>query len=692
LRSTLRRALLTAAVLAPPAAWAAALENPQPARFDPSVLDWNKDPCTDFYAFACSRWLDANPIPGEEIAWGTSSPLNLWSKGLLRQTLEDASRPDSKRTPTERLIGDAWAACMDEPRIEKAGLAPLKPDLDRIARLKDKRGLAKEIALLHLALPGAAEMGNNGTDAALFGFGSTPDFDDASTIVLAVDQGGMALPGRDDYLGDDARTKEIQQKYLHHVEQVFTLAGQKPAAAKASAATVLRMETALARASMDNVTRRDPKALNNVRSLAQLEESTPSFDWKAYLAAVGAPTPKHYLVSTPGFMTAMDELIRTSSLEDWKTYLRWWTLHGHAPLLSSAFVQENFDFFARTLSGSKKLLPRWRRCVNIADRDLGEALGAAYVERAFPPESKRRVDQLVSDLRASLATGIDGLDWMAPATKKAAQEKLGAILQKIGYPGTWRDYGTVKIDRASLVQNVRSATAFELRRQLAKVGKPPDRLEWTMTPPTVNAYYSSQFNTINFPAGMLQPPYFDATKDDAVNYGAIGMVIGHEILHGFDDSGRQFDATGTLRDWWTPADAKAYEQRSSCIVNQYTHDVPDLGVKTNGKLTQGEDIADNGGIRLALAGLDRALAKAGQSATSKGPDGLTARQRFFAGNAFAWCQNPLPGAGHWLRDAHLDSLHEYRVNYVLANQPEFREAFGCSAGKPMSPAKACRVW
>jgi endothelin-converting enzyme/putative endopeptidase len=298
----------------------------------------------------------------------------------------------------------------------------------------------------------------------------------------------------------------------------------------------------------------------------------------------------------------------------------------------------------------------------------------------------------VSDLRASLATGIDGLDWMAPATKKAAQEKLGAILQKIGYPGTWRDYGTVKIDRASLVQNVRSATAFELRRQLAKVGKPPDRLEWTMTPPTVNAYYSSQFNTINFPAGMLQPPYFDATKDDAVNYGAIGMVIGHEILHGFDDSGRQFDATGTLRDWWTPADAKAYEQRSSCIVNQYTHDVPDLGVKTNGKLTQGEDIADNGGIRLALAGLDRALAKAGQSATSKGPDGLTARQRFFAGNAFAWCQNIRPEFARVIIRTNPHSLHEYRVNYVLANQPEFREAFGCSAGKPMSPAKACRVW
>ena len=691
MRSALHRTLLAVAVLAAPTVWSAALE-PQPARFDPSVLDWNKDPCTDFYAFACSRWLEANPIPGEEIAWGTSSPLNLWNKGLLRKTLEDASRPDPKRPAHERLIGDAWAACMDEPRIEKEGLAPLKPDLDRIARLKDKRGLAREIAVLHLALPGAAETGNNGTDAALFGFGSGPDLSDASIIVLGVDQGGTALPGRDDYLGDDARTKEIREKYLRHVERMFVLAGEKPATAKASAATVLRMETALARASMDNVTRRDPKAWNNVRTLAEIKQGTPSFDWDGYLAAVNAPTPKHYLVSAPGFMTGMEQLIQSASLADWKTYLRWWTLHGHAPLLSSAFVQENFDFFGRTLSGSKKLLPRWRRCVNIADRDLGEALGAAYVERAFPPESKKRMDQLVSDLRASLATGIDGLDWMTPATKKAAQEKLQAILQKIGYPGTWRDYSTVKIDRTKLVQNVHSASAFELRRQLAKVGKPPDRLEWTMTPPTVNAYYSSQFNTINFPAGMLQPPFFDAGKDDAVNYGAIGTVIGHEILHGFDDSGRQFDAVGNLRDWWTAADAKAYEQRGQCIVDQYTHDVPELEVKTNGKLTQGEDIADNGGTHLALAGLDRALAKAGTSPTAKGPDGLTARQRFFAGNAFARCQNIRPEFARVIIRTNPHSLNEYRVNYVLANQPEFREAFACGTGKPMAPAKTCRVW
>jgi len=692
MRFTLHRVLLAVTLATASTALASAIESPEPAHFDASALDWNKDPCTDFYAFACSKWLGANPIPGDEIAWGTGSPLNLWNKGLERRTLEDASQPDPKRSPNQRLIGDAWAACMDEPGVEKAGLRPLKPDLERIGRMKDKRALAKEIAALHLALPGAAEQGNNGTDAALFGFGSGPDLNDASIIVLGIDQGGIALPGRDDYLGDDARTKDIREKYLRHVERMFTLAGEKPDRARASAATVLRMETALARAFMDNVTRRDPKAQNNVRSLAQVKESTPSFDWDAYLAAVGAPSPKHYLVATPGFMTSMEQLIQSSSLEDWKTYLRWWTLHGNAALLSRAFVEENFDFFGRTLNGSKKLLPRWRRCVFMADRDLGEALGEAYVERAFPPESKKRVDDLVSDLRASLSAGIETLDWMTPATKKAAQEKLQAILQKIGYPATWRDYGTVKIDRGNLVGNVHSASAFELRRQLAKVGKPPDRLEWTMTPPTVNAYYSTQFNTINFPAGILQPPYFDASKDDAVNYGAIGMVIGHEIIHGFDDSGRQFDPRGSLRDWWTPADAKDYEQRSQCIVDQYTHDVAELGVKTNGKLTQGEDIADNGGIRIALAALDRALAKKGASATTKGPDGLTSRQRFFAGSAFSWCQNLRPEFARVIIRTNPHSLHEYRVNYVMANQPEFREAFSCTAGKPMARQNACRVW
>ena len=683
---------LLAAALVVPAARAAPAESPQPAHFDPALLDRSKDPCTDFYAFACSKWLAANPIPADEVSWGTSSPLSIWSKSLVRQTLEDASRPDPKRPEHERLIGDAWAACMDEQGVERAGLAPLKPDLDRIARLKDKRGIAREIATLHLALPGAFEMGNNATDTVLFGFGSSPDFADAQTTVLIVDQAGMALPGRDDYLGDDARTKEIREKYLAHLARMFVLAGEKPATAKESARTVLRMETALAKGSMDNVRRRDPQALNNVRSLAQLKQMAPSFDWDTYLQAIGAPTPKHYLVATPEFLTAMEQLIQVASLADWKTYLRWWTLHGQATLLSSAFVDENWDFFAHTIGGSKKLLPRWRRCVFVADRDLGEALGAAYVQRAFPAESKKRVDQMVTDLRAALSAELQTLSWMTPPTRKAAQEKLEAILQKIGYPATWRDYGPVKVDRTHLVQNVRSASAFEFRRQLAKVGQPPDRLEWTLTPPTVNANYSSQFNTINFPAGILQPPFFDSTKDDAVNYGAIGMVIGHEIIHGFDDSGRQFDARGDLRDWWSPADAKAYEERSQCIVDQYTHEVPELGVKTNGKLTQGEDIADNGGIRLAYAALGRAMAKAGTSPTAKGADGLTARQRFFAGNAFAWCQNIRPEFARVIIRTNPHSLHEYRVNYVLANQPEFREAFSCAVGKPMARANACRVW
>ena len=680
------------ALLVPLLAGMTARATPQPVHFDVSLLDPSKDPCTDFYAYACSRWLTNNPIPGDEQYWDTGSPLNLWSRAILRETLEAASRPDPTRPPNDRLIGDAWAACMDEPRIEAAGIAPIRADLDRIAHLADRKGIARELARQHLAAPGAWDGGDNGTNAVLFGFGSSQDLNDASLVVLGIDQGGTALPGRDHYLSDEPRMKELRAKYLVHLERMFTLAGEPAAVARRSAASVLEMETALARASMDNVKRRDPKNLNNVRSLAQIKAATPSFDWAAYLSAVGAPRPKHYLVSAPEFLAGMEALLKARPVSDWRAYLSWWTLHQHAPLLSKAFVDENFDFFGHTLGGAEQLLPRWRRCVSMADRDLGEALGEAYVRRAFPPESKRRVDELVRNVRAALAADIDTLDWMGPETRKAAHVKLDAIEEKIGYPMKWRDYSTVKIDRTSLVGNVRSASAFELHRQLAKVGKPVDRTEWTMTPPTVNAYYSSQLNTINFPAGILQPPYFDPVQDEAVNYGAIGSVIGHEITHGFDDQGRKFDAEGNLRDWWTPADAAAYEQRGKCISDLYTHDMPSLGVKTNGLLTQGEDTADNGGVRIALAALDRALAAAGKKADTQGADGLSAHQRFFAGYAVAWCMELRPEFARTIIQTNPHSLGEYRVNYVLMNVPQFAQAFSCPAGKPMVRANACRVW
>ena len=475
---------------------------------------------------------------------------------------------------------------------------------------------------------------------------------------------------------------------------MFVLAGEKPATAKESARTVLRMETALAKGLMDNVRRRDPQALNNVRSLAQLKQSAPSFDWASYLQAIGAPTPKHYPVATPEFLAAMEQLIQQASLPEWRTYLRWWTLHGQAALLPGAFVDENWDFFAHTLQGSKKLLPRWRRCVFVADRDLGEALGAAYVQRAFPPESKKRVDQMVTDLRAALSAELKTLAWMTPATRKAAQEKLEAILQQdrlpghlARLPGSRPSIGRTACKRRS-ASALRAPPAAGQDRQASRIAS-----SGCMTPPDGERVLLPRSTTSSSRPASSSRRSSTRRTDDAVNFGAIGMVIGHEMTHGFDDEGRQFDASGQPpRLVESSRTRKAYEERSQCIVDQYTHDVPEPGVKLNGKLTQGEDIADNGGIRLAYAALDRALAKAGTSPTAKGPDGLTARQRFYAGNAFSWCQNIRPEFARVIIRTNPHSLHEYRVNDVVANQPEFREAFSCPAGKPMVRANACRVW
>jgi putative endopeptidase len=379
-------------------------------------------------------------------------------------------------------------------------------------------------------------------------------------------------------------------------------------------------------------------------------------------------------------------------VEDWKTYLRWHLVHRSAPYLSKAFVDENWDMFVHTLAGSEKQLPRWRRCVRAADHDLGFALGRAYVEVAFPPESKQRTKVLVDDVRQALGQDISGLDWMQPATKEQAEGKLHAIEEKIGYPDHWRDYSSVKIGRTSYLNNVHGATAFEFHRQLNKIGKPVDRSEWLETPPTIDAYYDAQTNSINFAAGILQPPLFDKSMEDAVNYGGIGMVIGHEITHGFDDQGRKFDAKGNLRDWWTPADAKAYEERGACIVDEYTQEVPEAGVKQDGHLTQGEDTADNGGVRLALMALENRFKAQGKSLDDKEPDGWTARQKFFLSYAYSWCNHMRPEAARSQVLTNPHSLPKYRVNNVISNMPEFQQAFSCKAGAPMVRAKQCRVW
>ena len=670
-----------------------AKEAPKLEHFDVNLIDKSLDPCQDFYKYACSKWEAANPIPPDQVYWDTGSGLQYWNEDILREALQKAAAKTGNRADYEQKVGDYWAACMDEPGIEAAGTRDLKPELERIDRMKSKAQLAEQVAHLHMIIPGAWQGDDNQTRAALLGFGQTQDYDDASLVVAGIDQGGLALPGRDFYLKDDDKSKEIRAKYEAHIGKMLQLAGENAQQAATDAKTVLMIETGMAQAQMDNVARRDPKNLNNKMSLKEVEALTPSFDWKHYLAEVGAPPSEpHYLVASPQFFRALEQTIQQHSVDDWKVYLRWHLVHGSAPYLSKAFVDENWEFFQHTLFGAQQQLPRWRRCVRAADRDLGMALGQAYVAVAFPPQSKERTVALVHDIEHALDQDISSLDWMQAATKEQAKVKLHGIEDKIGYPDHWRDYSSVTITRTSYLDNVHETTAFEFHRQLNKIGKPVDRAEWGMTPPTINAYYDPQLNTINFPAGILQPPYFESSMEDAVNYGAIGAVIGHETTHGFDDEGRKFDAKGNLRDWWTPADAKAYEERGACIASEYTQDIPEAGVKQDGHLTQGEDTADNGGTRLALMALQNKLKAEGKSLDDKEPDGWTLRQKFFLSYANSWCTQVRPETMRTLVLTNPHSIPKYRVNNVVANMPEFQQAFSCKAGTPMVHANQCRVW
>ena len=669
-------------------------KEPKLEHFDPQLVDPSLNPCDDFYKYSCSKWLSANPIPPDQVFWSTGSGLELWNEGILRETIEAASKNDASRSAVQQKIGDYWASCMDESGIESAGLKPLQPELDRIAALQSKKDLTLEIAHIHHTFPGSWEQSDNQTNAPFFGFTGQQDYENASMVVAQIDQGGLSLPNRDYYLKTDAKSKELLTKYREHVKKMFVLAGESDAHATTDAKTVLELETAMAQAQMDNVARRDPKNINNKMTLAQVKALTPAIDWDAYLKAVKAPASDHYIVTAPAFFRAEEKLIDEHPLDHWKAYLRWQVIHRSAPYLTKAMVDENFDFFAHTLAGAEEQLPRWRRCVHGADRDLGEALGQAYVDRAFPPESKARTLQMVHSIETALSSDIQSLNWMSPATKQQALVKLKGIEDKIGYPSHWRDYSSVKIVRGSWLNNVSRASSFELERFTAKIGKPVDRSEWTMTPPTINAYYDPQLNTINFPAGILQPPFFDPAKDDAVNYGAIGMVIGHEIIHGFDDQGRKFDAHGNLRDWWTEEDGKQYDERGKCISDEYTQEVPEAGegVKQNGLLTQGEDTADNGGIHLALAALEASLKAQGKTLDDKGSDGWTYRQRFFLSYANSWCSAVRPQIARLMVTTDPHSLPIFRIDNVVSNMPEFAQAFSCKAGQKMVRANACRVW
>jgi putative endopeptidase len=646
-------------------------------RFSPDLLDKSIDPCNDFYAYACSKWQAQNPVPADRPAWGRFNELQERGEYIVRDILEKTAAKAAGRSPNEQKIGDYYASCMDESAIEKAGTKPLDHDLKSIAALKSKSNLAKEAMRLH----------REGTDV-LFSFGSGSDFKNASQIIAEVDQGGLGLPDRDYYFKDDAKSVELRQKYVQHVQKMFELLGDAPTKAAAEAKVVMDIETGLAKGALDQTSRRDPQKIYHKLSNKELAALSPSFNWNMYFEGVGAPKFDSLNVAEPDFVKQMQNVVDTFSLDDWKTYFRWHAVHDNAQVLPAAFVNENFEFFAKTMQGTKELRPRWKRCVAFANGDVGDAIGEIYVNQTFGAEGKARTLAMVDALEKALGEDIKSLPWMSEETKKQALVKLAAITNRIGYTDKWRDYSKLEIVRGDALGNSQRANQNDLQRRLNKIGTPLDKRDWPYPPMTVNASYNPTQNNITFPAGILQPPFYDNQADDAMNFGGIGAVIGHELTHGFDDEGSQFDAEGNLRDWWTANDKKQFEERTGCIKDQYGGFVAVDDLKLNGKLTLGENTADNGGLRIAHMALLSALA-------GKEPppvDGLTAQQRFFLGWANVWCQNRTDAIARMLVTIDPHSPGKNRVNGTVSNMPEFREAYHCKADAPMVNQNACRVW
>jgi len=639
-------------------------------------MDRTVDPCADFYRCACSNWLKDNPIPSDQSIWGRFNELAENNRLILRDILEGLRLPSAQRNANDQKIGDYYASCMDEEAIEQKGIAALKPELDRIDQLKTKEDLPIYLAYLHV----------NGPNA-FFGVGAEPDFKNSSAMIAGVSQAGIGLPDRDYYFRDDPKSKELREKYVQHIQNMFQLLDWPPDKAKSASEAAMRIEIALAKVSLDRVALRDPKAIYHKMSVNDLQALSPAFAWNKYFAEVPSPKFTDLNVGMPDFFKGMNQLLDATSIDDIRTYITWTVLHDAAPMLPHAFVNENFAFFGKTLTGQKELRPRWKRCVAYTDRMLGEALGIAYVDKTFGKEGKQRTLAMVQSLETALDRDIRDLPWMTDETEKQAITKLQSIANKIGYPDKWRDYSKLKIVRDDALGNAMRATEFESKRQLAKIGGPVDKTEWGMTPPTVNAYYNPLENNINFPAGILQPPFFDQKGDDGSNFGGIGAVIGHELTHGFDDQGRQFDAKGNLRDWWTERDAKDFEERAQCLVDEYGGFVAVDDVRLNGKLTLGENTADNGGLRIALVAY---LASGGSKAQTI--EGFTPEQRLFIGWGQVWCENMTPEAERLQAQSNEHSAPRFRVNGVVRNMPEFEKAFQCTPGAPMAPEKRCRVW
>ena len=682
-------ALASAALACAPAALhaQAAASADQPVQtipgFDKSAIDAAADPCVDFYQYACGNYSKLHPIPSDLPSYDQFTNLYEFNLQALHGILDKAAAAHAAPGSDEQKIGDYYASCVDTAAIEKAGLAPIQPELDRIAALKSPADLTPEIAHLE-------RIDGN----AFFAFSAQQDFKDATREIAVADQGGLGLPEKDYYLRTGAKDEELRKQYVQHVTNTLKLLGEAPEVASQHATAIMAFEIALAKVSMGNVERRDPDKVYHLESVEKFAADTPNLRVADFLKEAGTPPVTELNVSNPEFFKGFNQLLASTDMDTLKSYMRVHLIDSVAGRLPKAFDEENFDFYSRKLQGIPEQQARWKRCVNATDGNLGEVLGKLYVAQYFAGDSKARTSEEVRQIEAAMGRDLEQLTWMSPETRAKAHEKLSAIVDKIGYPNKWRDYSSLEVKPGDALENALRARDFNSDYQLHKIGKPVDKGEWDMTPPTVNADYDPSMNTINFPAGILQPAFYDKTATDATNYGHIGAVVGHELTHGFDDEGRKFDAQGNLKDWWTADDAKRFGQRTDCLVNEYNGFVAVDDLHVNGKLTLGENTADNGGLRLAWMALVADAAQKQSSLDAKTASGYTPKQEFFLGWAQNWCSSERPELLRLSVRTDPHSPDAIRVKGVILNMPEFGQAFGCKQGQPMAPApaKMCRVW